>query len=98
MEVKKLHGVAIPDVHPCSWATDIFRPEVCSASTADLIACGAWALWTGRNNRRHGRKVWEPGVAARFIATLLEELAGLKAMTQLARPRRMTGWKRPDLG
>ena len=71
---------------------------MCSASTADLIACGAWALWTGRNNRRHGRKVWEPGVAARFIATLLEELAGLKAMTQLARPRRMTGWKRPDLG
>lgn len=60
-EVKKLTGVALPTLHPCTWTTDIFQAEVCSSTVAAWLVCGAWTLWTGRNNRRHGRKVWEPG-------------------------------------
>jgi hypothetical protein len=40
-EVKKLAGVEIKALHPCSWATDIFKAEICSALTATWLVCGA---------------------------------------------------------
>jgi len=96
-EVKNLQGVVIPSVHPCSWATDILQSEVCSASLAALIICGAWVLWTGRNGRRHGRKAWAPEASARYIASLLQELAALKMPTQPDRARTSVQWQRPAL-
>jgi hypothetical protein len=55
-------------------------------------------LWSGRNAKRHGRKVWEPGVAARYISKLLEEMAMLKVPTKPAQPRLAVKWKKPDAG
>lgn len=97
-EVKKLTGVQVPELHPASWATDIFRPDVCTAPAARWLVCGAWALWTGRNNGHHGRKVWEPGASARYISSLLEGMATLKMPTKPIRPARPNRWKPPELG
>jgi hypothetical protein len=87
--IKQLSGVKLPQLHPCSWPTDILRPEVCSTKTAEAVICGAWVLWTGRNNRNHDRKTWKPGAMARYIASLIEELATLKIPTPVAKPRRL---------
>jgi hypothetical protein len=55
-EVKKLMGVKVPDLHPCTWATDVLLAETCPTDAADMLVCDAWALWTGQNACRHGRK------------------------------------------
>lgn len=91
-------GVALPDMHPCTWAADILRSEVCPKTTASAVICGAWALWTGRNACRHGRKAWEPGAAARFISTLLENLASLKQPTKTVVPWPKESWQKPEPG
>jgi len=96
--VKDLKGLAIPRLHPCSFATDILKPEICNASVAALIVCGAWALWTGRIGRRHGRTVWELGVAARYVSNLLEELLALRPQNQPRQPPARVMWEKPDGG
>lgn len=97
-EVKKPTGVRIPELHPCSWATDVLNRGFCSKSMAALIICGAWALWSGWNARRHGQKVWEPGATARYISSLLEELSTLMAPSQLMKPSRQKQWQCPEEG
>ena len=95
-EVKRIMGVNVPDLHPASWASDILHPGVCPTSTVATVISGAWALWTGRNARRYGRKVWEPGAAARFISSLMEDLISLK---QPATPKAQVlkaKWERPE--
>ena len=77
-EVKKLSEIIIPRLHPCTWATDVLHAQICLAKVSAMLICGAWTLWTGRNAHRHGQKVWEPGATARFISSMLEELASLK--------------------
>jgi hypothetical protein len=83
-EIKKLTGVSVPSLHPCTWATDVLDAKVCTPKGAAVLICGAWTLWTGRNARRHGCKTWEPGATARYISSMLEELASLKMPSQLS--------------
>ena len=90
--VKEMLGISIPNFHPCSWATDVFRPDVCTFDKAQVMLCGAWALWTGGNARRHGRKVWEPSAMARYISKLLEDLASLKLPVQPKRIMAEAKW------
>jgi hypothetical protein len=97
-EVKKVEGVTIPNFHPSTWAKDVLHPEFCSSKTAALVVCGAWTLWTSRNARRHGRKVWEPGAAVQFLSTLLEELVSLKVPKEPRLPRRSEKWRCPEEG
>ena len=59
-EVKNLQGVVIPSVHPCSWATDILQPEVCSASLAALIICGG----VGVMDRKEWPTTWQESLGA----------------------------------
>lgn len=96
-EVKKVSGVLVPNLHPCSWASDVLQPTVCSPSTVATVVCGAWALWTGRNARRHGRKVWEPGATARFISSLMEDLASLRVPVKQGRPVARVKWEKTEL-
>jgi hypothetical protein len=95
-EVRKLTGVRIPDLHPCTWATDVLHADICPTSSAATLICGAWTLWTRRNARRHCCKVWEPGATARYISSMLEELSSLKMPPQGVKPRRQVKWQRPD--
>ena len=88
----------IPDLHPCTWATDVLHADICPASSAATLICGAGTLWTGRNARRHGRKVWETGATARYISSMLEELSSLKMPPQGLKSRRQVKWQRPDEG
>lgn len=90
-EVKKVAGVSIPDLHPGTWTTDALNPSTCSSAMAAMLICGTWALWTGR-------KVWQPGAAARYISSMLEELASLKTPSKSMQPRRTVQWKGPDEG
>lgn len=45
-----------------------------------------------------GRKVWEPGATARFISTLLEDLASLKPQTHPKVPGARACWEKPPMG
>jgi hypothetical protein len=96
--VKKVMGYTIPSLHPSSWVTDVFRPELCPSEIVAVVVCGAWSLWTGRNARRLGRKVWEPGTAVRYISKLLEEMVMLKVPTRPAKPRLEVKWQKPEVG
>lgn len=98
LEIKKLSGVVVPCLHPASWTTDAINTEVCAPKVAAVLVCGAWALWTGRNARRHGRKVWEPGATARYITSLLEDLISLKMPSPVGKPARDTKWHPPEEG
>lgn len=97
-EVKQLTGVGVFNFHPCSWSTDVLKASVCPSTTAALMICGAWALWTRRNGRRHGRKIWELGAMARYISSLLESLASLKMLAAPRKQRQMQQWRPPDDG
>lgn len=97
-EVKKLLGASVPDLHPITWATDVLHPETCSDELTALVVCGAWALWTGRHARNHGRKTWEPGAAARYISSLLEDLASLKVPAMPSQPKAVVKWMPPAEG
>lgn len=97
-EVKKVEGVPVPNLHPSAWAADILQPSICSAELAALVVCGAWTLWTGRNARRHGCKVWEPRASVRFISSMLEELASLKVPKVPKPPRKPVKWCCPEEG
>lgn len=95
-EIKKLVGMSVPNLHPCSWTTDVLCREVCSPILAATIVCGAWCLWTGRNARRHGRKTWEPGATARYISSLLEDLASLKTPPTPGVDIAVARWSKPE--
>lgn len=97
-EVKRLSGVSVPSLHPCSWATDVFCANRCPTAAVATVVCGVWTLWTGRNARRHGRKVWEPGAAARYISTLLENLAMLKTTAKPGHVVVRARWQLPEEG
>lgn len=97
-EIKKSEGVTIPNLHPTTWATDVLSPAVCNVKTAATVVCGAWTLWTGCNGRRHGRKVWEPRVAVRFISNMLEVLHTLKMPKQSKTPKLPEKWRCPEDG
>jgi hypothetical protein len=97
-EIKRVLGHVVPDFHPNSWATDVFCLEVCPPKIVAVVVCGAWSLWSGRNARRHGRQVWEPGAAVRYISKLLEEMAMLKTPARPGQPRMAMKWKKPEEG
>ena len=97
--MKRLMGMEVPRFHPCSWATDVLRSETCDPTRASMMICGAWALWTGRNGRRHGRKIWEPGGAARYVSKLIEELVSLRPIKEPKHPLSVRArWEKPEPG
>ena len=51
---KELIGVKVPVLHPVTWTRDLLTGEHCSGQDAELIICGVWSLWSGRNARKHG--------------------------------------------
>ncbi|RLM87720.1 hypothetical protein C2845_PM04G12950 [Panicum miliaceum] len=97
-EVRKFSGVTVPKLHPSTWAMDVLQADVCSPSVAAMVICGAWTLWTARNVRRHGRKVWEPGATVRYISAMLQDPASLKMPAKPNRPSASMVWSRPDEG
>jgi ribonuclease HI len=63
---------------------------------AARLVFGVWSLWTGRNARRHGRKVWKPGEAVRYVARLVDEMATLKVNKTVA-PKPQAHRNRPEV-
>jgi hypothetical protein len=96
--VKELIGCRPPRPHPASWARDLLSGEHCSLEEAALFICGAWALWTGRNARRHGRNKWSPAVTARHVASMIEELIVLNHKVRVQPSHQRTIWQKPDTG
>lgn len=72
---------------PLSWATDIISRNICSEDDANVLVCGVWALWTGRNARSHGSGRRDPGAAVRHIAKIEPQTTRAKEV-----------WKPPDPG
>jgi hypothetical protein len=72
-EIKKLTGIKTPVLHQLTWAQDLLTTEHCDTRTAEMIICGAWSLWTGRNARNHGKLNWNAAAAARHISSMLED-------------------------
>ena len=75
---KEAAGSVTLRLAPWSWETEILNPKAWPARTLATVICGSWVVWTMRNSHRHGRKVWEPNAAARFVPKLMEDLASLK--------------------
>ncbi|TVU27152.1 hypothetical protein EJB05_29735, partial [Eragrostis curvula] len=58
--VKEANGVKLPVLHPVTWAKDILSGHFCSGDNANMLVCGAWSLWSGRNAREPRREAVEP--------------------------------------
>ena len=63
-----------------------------------IIICGVWSLWSGRNARRHGKEVWNPRVALKHVATMVEELMCLNMGGLKQPPREKQKWQKPVFG
>lgn len=97
-EVKSLLGVAVPNLPPWSWASEILKVGKGPPNAMATVTCGAWALWTRRNGRRHGRKTWEPGATARYISKLMEDLSSLKQPSSHVKQKVLARWEKPEMG
>lgn len=53
-QVKILTGIKVPELHPNSWFFDLVDGTKVTQMDACVILCGAWAIWTERNARKHG--------------------------------------------
>jgi ribonuclease HI len=90
-EAKIVWGFSVPRLHPVTWMVDMINHK-----EAARLVCGVWSLWTGRNARRHGRKVWKPGEAVRYVARLVDEMATLKVNKTVA-PKPQAHRNRPEV-
>jgi hypothetical protein len=70
----QLFRIKVPELHPASWTRDVLSGVVGSDRVMCFIVCGAWALWTGRNNRKHGKCQWDHDAAVRHVSAMLEDL------------------------
>ena len=73
---QEITGYKVPVLHPETWTRDVLSGELCTASEAALIVCGAWSLWSGRNARKHGKTRWNPRAAVHHVASMVEDFAG----------------------
>jgi ribonuclease HI len=96
--VKHLLGKQLPDLHPSTWATDLLSGAVCSKEDAAVFVCGCWALWSGRNNRMHGRSAWNPRAATIHVAGMVEELMALNSGEGQVVSRGVVQWQPPEQG
>lgn len=91
-------GVSVPNLPPWSWTKELLQMSGASTNMVATVISGTWALWTGRNGRRNGRKLWEPGSAARYISKLMEDLSSLRRRPSHVRQREKQHWTRPESG
>ncbi|TVU18379.1 hypothetical protein EJB05_34470, partial [Eragrostis curvula] len=96
--VQEVMGVKLPDLHPLTWAKDIISGQVCSLADANVIVCGAWSLWSGRNARNHGKSHWNATAAVKHIAKMLEDLVCMETYNEPEKVRIQERWKPPDQG
>ncbi|KAF8754851.1 hypothetical protein HU200_011388 [Digitaria exilis] len=96
--LRDITGCKLPHLHPATWTIDLMNGKICTQQEAALIICGVWSLWSGRNARRHGNKQWNPTLASRHIATMIEDMIGLTQETKVDSPCRRGKWKKPDAG
>lgn len=96
--VLEVTGCKIPNLHPASWTKHLLLGSICSLKDVALFICGVWALWTGRNARRHGRKLWSPLATVKHVAAMLEDLLCQDAKKEEPRQVRKAKWEKPDLG
>ena len=97
-EVKKLTGIKIPKLHQATWVKDLLTGDHCSVSSAELIICGVWSLWTGRNARKHGKVEWRSAAAARHISSMLEDFIGSGTDTSSRQEVTRVRWSGPPSG
>jgi hypothetical protein len=97
-EVKKLTGIKIPKLHQATWVKDLLTGDHCSVSSAELIICGVWSLWTGRNARKHGKVEWRSAAAARHISSMLEDFIGSGTDTSSRQEVTRVRWSGPPPG
>jgi len=95
---KKAIGCQVPELHPATWTRDLLAGDRCSEKDMAIIICGAWSLWSGRNARRHGKEVWNPRVALKHVATMVEELMCLNMGGLKQPPREKQKWQKPVFG
>lgn len=95
--VKESMGKKLPELHPTTWRIDLLTGSVCSKQDAAISVCGCWSLWSNRNDRAHGRSRWNPRVAVKHVANIVEELMCMKLSGHQATSRIEVKWKPPDV-
>jgi hypothetical protein len=75
--IKNITDVKPPKFHPSTWAKDLLIGKMCSEDDATLIATCCLSLWTGRNNRNHGKERWSALAAAKFVSQMVEDVLNL---------------------
>lgn len=98
-EMKRLTGAKLPTLHPQFWAADILSSNVCSDKERSLFTIGMYALWTQRNQRRHGESAPPIRVVVQWAADLAHDLW---LVTQQKKPVKQTAvqqqWRPPPEG
>lgn len=96
--IKLLTCKKLPALHPLAWAIDLLAGDVCPAENAYLFICGIWSLWTGRNNRRHGKERWSADATAKHVAGMVEDVLLIQLGTKCTGVPRPVQWKTPERG
>jgi hypothetical protein len=76
--IREMTGVKQPRLHPTTWAKDLLLGNLWSPDESALLASCCWSLWTGRNNRNHGRSNWSPGAATKLVTEMVQDVLQLQ--------------------
>ncbi|XP_071683496.1 uncharacterized protein [Lolium perenne] len=74
-EIKVVTGVKIPCFHPTTWAIDIIDSNKLEPKDASVILCGAWAVWSERNARKHGERLRTIFESVKWAADIAMDLS-----------------------
>ncbi|CAD6230202.1 unnamed protein product [Miscanthus lutarioriparius] len=98
-EVKALTGAKLPKMHTQFWASDILRPEFCTDKERGLFIIGMYALWSQRNQRRHGENVPPIRVAVNWAVDLAHDLWQITQEKKPVKPVTVRqNWRPPPSG
>ncbi|KAL6643894.1 hypothetical protein ACP70R_018660 [Stipagrostis hirtigluma subsp. patula] len=89
---KGLTGVKLPDLHPAAWHRDLLDHHKCPPKNAAVIICGMYALWTARNNRRHGEAGMTMKQAIYWARDIAMDLWNIKQSPVSVKENVVTHW------
>ena len=97
-EIKILTGIKIPKLHPQSWTLDLVDGTKVSQADACVICCGAWAIWTERNTRRHGEAGRTIAQSVKWVTDTVMDLVMAGKENLVKAPKVKAKWSPPENG
>lgn len=86
----------VPVLHPETWAMDIVEGEEVSQTSACIILCGSWAVWTERNAHTHGESTRSIAQSVKWAIDVTTDLSVTGSQQAVRTIKEHQTWKPPE--